>query len=276
MTTQTTHPTATLYDVLDVDPTSSPEQVRAAWRAAVAELDPTDRRFRVYNQAAEVLLDPTRRAAYDADLAVEAEAAAGADTEVAAQAAEPVDPTGAVEEAVDPVGDTGTSDRTHRRVPGWLLVAVAGVTAVLLGFVGVCLATPSGASVQSDTDAAQAAAEQAIVPILSYDARALDRSEAAATAAMTSSEQEQYRRLFAVIRQNAPRTQTVVRAQYVASGVVRTGTDQVDVLVFVNQRTTNRTHPKVPVVYKSQVTVTMVRVGGQWLVDGLHTNSDGS
>ena len=76
---------------------------------------------------------------------------------------------------------------------------------------------------------------------------------------MTSSEQEQYRRLFAVIRQNAPRTGTVVRAQYVASGVVRTGTDQVDVLVFVNQRTTNHQHPKVPVVYKSQVTVTMAR-----------------
>jgi Mce-associated membrane protein len=130
--------------------------------------------------------------------------------------------------------------------------------------------------VASDTDAAQAAAERAIVPVLSYDARDLAGSEARATAVMTSSEQEQYRRLFAVIRQNAPRTGTVVRAQYVASGLVRTGTDQVDVLLFVNQKTTNRQHPKVPVVYKSQVTVTMVRVGGQWLVDGLHTNSDGS
>ncbi len=58
--------------------------------------------------------------------------------------------------------------------------------------------------------------------------------------------------------------------------MVRTGTDQVDVLVFVNQRTTNRAHPKVPVIYKSQVTMTMVKVGGQWLVDALHTNSDGS
>jgi Mce-associated membrane protein len=140
----------------------------------------------------------------------------------------------------------------------------------------VALATPSGAAVRSDTDAAQAAAERAIVPVLSYDARDLAGSEARATAVMTSSEQEQYRRLFAVIRQNAPRTGTVVRAQYVASGVVRSGTDQVDVLLFVNQRTTNHQHPKVPVVYKSQVTVTMVRVGGQWLVDGLHTSSDGS
>ena len=81
--------------------------------------------------------------------------------------------------------------------------------------------------VQSDTDAAQAAAEHAVVPILSYDAHSLDRSQAQATAVMTSSEQEQYRRLFAVIRQNAPRTATVVRAQYVSSGVVRSGTDQV-------------------------------------------------
>ena len=128
----------------------------------------------------------------------------------------------------------------------------------------------------TDTDAAQAAAEQAIVPVLSYDARDLAGSEARATAVMTSSEQEQYRRLFAVIRQNAPRTGTVVRAQYVASGVVRSGTDQVDVLLFVNQRTTNHQHPKVPVVYKSQVTVTMAKVGGQWLVDGLHTTGDGS
>ncbi len=262
MTTQTPTPVTNLYDVLDVEPTSTPGEIRAAWRAAVAELDPTDRRFRVYHQAAEVLLDPRRRASYDADIergrsdTAEPERNGRSETEASVLA---------------------RPDRwTRRRVPGWLLVAVAGLTAVVLGFVGVALATPSGAAVQSDTDAAQAAAEKAIVPILSYDAGALDRSEEQATAVMTSSEQEQYRKLFAVIRQNAPRTATVVRAQYVSSGVVRTGTDQVDVLVFVNQRTTNRTHPRVPVVYKSQVTVTMVRAGGEWLVDALHTNSDGS
>jgi Mce-associated membrane protein len=65
MTTLTSSPMTNLYDVLDVDPASSPEVIRAAWRAAVADLDPTDRRFRVYNQAAEVLLDPERRSAYD-------------------------------------------------------------------------------------------------------------------------------------------------------------------------------------------------------------------
>jgi Mce-associated membrane protein len=252
-----------LYDVLDVEPSATADEIRTAWRSAVADLDPTDRRFRAYNQAAEVLLDPERRDAYDA---AEQRRTGPRESEASLLARKQ-----------SPVGRFQSSLATRRDgVPAWLIVALAAVTAVLLGYVGVALATPSGAAVQSDTYAAQAAAEHAIVPILSYDAHSLDRSQAQATAVMTSSEQEQYRRLFAVIRQNAPRTATVVRAQYVSSGVVRTGTDQVDVLVFVNQRTTNRAHPKVPVIYKSQVTMTMVKVGGQWLVDALHTNSDGS
>jgi len=35
-------------------------------------------------------------------------------------------------------------------------------------------------------------------------------------------------------------------------------------------------HPDDPVVYKNQVTVTMAKVGGQWLVDDLTTNGDGT
>ena len=263
MTTQMTAQMTNLYDVLDVEPSATADEIRTAWRSAVADLDPTDRRFRAYNQAAEVLLDPERRDAYDA---AEQRRTGRRESEASLLARKQ-----------SPVGRFQSSLATRRGgVPAWLIVALAAVTAVLLGYVGVALATPSGAAVQSDTDAAQAAAEHAIVPILSYDAHSLDQSETQATAVMTSSEQEQYRKLFAVIRQNAPRTATVVRAQYVSSGVVRTGTDQVDVLVFVNQRTTNRAHPKVPVIYKSQVTMTMVKVGGQWLVDALHTNSDGS
>ena len=48
-----------LYDLLDVDRDASDAEIRAAWKAAIADLDPTDRRFRAYNQAAEVLLDPS-------------------------------------------------------------------------------------------------------------------------------------------------------------------------------------------------------------------------
>ena len=58
-----------LYDLLNVDESASTDEIRAAWKAAIADLDPTDRRFRAYNQAAETLLDPKRRRDYDAELA---------------------------------------------------------------------------------------------------------------------------------------------------------------------------------------------------------------
>jgi Mce-associated membrane protein len=276
--------TATLYDVLDVEPSASAEEVRAAWRAAVADLDPTDRRFRVYNQAAEVLLDPARRAAYDEEIAAEI-AARQADVDDSTVLSEPDDADEVAEmaesaEAEPAAARTAVPGAVRRLagdglpvVPGWLLVTVASVLAVCLIVVGVLLSRPTDTAVTEDTQAAQAAAERAIVPLLSYDAHHLDRSAAAAQPYLTSSEKEQYDKLFDVIRQNAPRTGTVVQAKYLASGVVRSGTDRVDVFVLVDQVTRNKQHPKVPVVYKNQVTVSMAKVGDQWLVDGLTTNS---
>lgn len=263
---------ANWYDVLDVEPTASADEIRAAWRQAVADLDPTDRRFRVYNQAAEVLLDPARRTAYDAELATELTTEPEPETTREPEP-DPVEtPTVVAEQPVEP--ETETDDRRRLPlVPGWALVGLAGLVAAALVVVGVLVSKPSDASVENDTQAAQAAAERAIVPLLSYDAHQLDESAAAAHPYMTSNEQQQYDKLFAVIRQNAPRTGTVVQAKYLASGIVRSGTDRVDVLVFVNQVTRNKQHPKVPVVYKNQVTVSMEKVGGDWLVDHLTTNT---
>lgn len=69
-----------LYDLLDVDPTASTEEIREAWAEAIADLGPTDRRFRAYTDAASVLMDPDRRAAYDAELAAAQEPAAAEPT----------------------------------------------------------------------------------------------------------------------------------------------------------------------------------------------------
>jgi Mce-associated membrane protein len=249
---------ASWYDVLDVASTASADEIRVAWRKAVADLDPTDRRFRVYNQAAEVLLDPDRRAAYDAEVAA---ARSDARSDARPRPTAPQEP---------PV-ETGEG-RSLWLVPGWLLTALAGLVAAALVVAGVLVSKPSDATVEDDTQAAQTAAERAIVPLLSYDAHHLGRSAAAAHPYLTSSYRQQYDKLFAVIRQNAPRTGTVVQARYLASGIVRSGTDRVDVLMFVNQATRNKQHPKAPVDYKNQVTVTMAKVGGEWLVDNLDTN----
>ena len=258
------------YDLLDVSPAASPDEIRASWKAAVADLDPTDRRFRVYNQAAEVLLDPQRRAAYDAELAAEqqdeAESSTAAD-EMPASA-----PTQAV--PASPAAPTAVQEVGRWLVPGWLLIGLAAVTAIVMGVAGWLWTRPSDASVEDSTRAAQSAAERAIVPILSYDYRHLAESQAAAHPEMTSNEQEQYDQLFSVIKKNAPSTQTVVRAKYVASGVVRSGDDRVDVLVFVDQLTTNKLR-KTPIPYRNQVTVSMEKSGSSWLVDGLVTSPVG-
>jgi Mce-associated membrane protein len=212
------------YDVLDVDLGATETEVRSAWKAAIADLEPTDRRFRLLNQAAEVLLDRDRRSAYDAELLT---AELDAHRDDSARADVPPEPP-----------------RPGWVTPGWLLVAVAAVAAVVVGASAVLVATaPSDASVADATRQAQTSAERAIVPILSYDASRsgdLDEDQRAAEGFMTSDYRTEYAKLFEVIKANAPRTGTKVSAQVVASGVVRSGDDRVSVLVFVNRPTTNK------------------------------------
>lgn len=289
------------YDLLDVAPDATVEEVRAAWKDRIAGLDPTDRRFRTANQAAEVLLDPQRRAAYDAELAAQADdepdlhqdepgldAAPPATTDPtvapgevppAVSLAKPVTPAQASQAraAAETAGDggaTGAAGSTtgRRSVPGWLLGALALLTAVAVGASAyLWFEKPSDASVEDSTHAAESAAERAVGPILSYDAAHLDEDQQAAESYMTSDYRKQYDQLFEVIKQNAPGTETVVKAEVVASGIVRSGEDRVGILLFVNRPTTNK-QLKTPVVYKDQVTVTMQKVGSQWLVDDMVTS----
>ena len=271
----------TWYDVLDVEPTATAEEIRAAWQRLVAELGPTDRRFRVVNEAAEVLLDPERRAAYDAELA--------------AQPVEPVEPADvpdAAESAVAPLPTADTpveepptslelqhldADRTPRGgVPGWLIIGVAVLTAVVVGITAwLWVDQPSDTAVEDATHSAQAAAERAIVPILSYDYRHLERDQAAAQAYMTSNYRKDYDKLFEVIKENAPETRTKVSSEVIASGIVRSGEDRVAILLFVDRPTTQKGQ-RTPEVYKDQVTAYMENVDGDWLVDCLVTSANGS
>lgn len=234
------------YDLLGVAPSASAEEVRAAWRAAIADLDPTDRRFATLNQAAEVLLDPERRAAYDAELA-------------------PAEPEPAPEPAPAPAGG-------RRGVPGWLLIGLAAAVVVVAGVAAwLYLTKPSDDAVEDATAAAQSAAERAVGPVLSYDANHMDESQAAAQQYLTSDYRKEYDRLFdGIIAQNAPSTGTVLEAELVRSGIVRAGDDRVQVFALVDQTRTNKAS-KEPVVYQQWVTITMEEVDGDWLVAGLDT-----
>ncbi len=251
--------TPSWYDVLDLDASATESDVRAAWKTAIADLEPGDRRFRLLNRAAEVLLDRDRRAAYDLEL-MGAELDAHQDESALAE-----DPT-------RPEAPPAEPPAAPRVVPGWLLVAVAAVAALVVGACAVVASTaPSDASIADATRQAQSSAERAIVPILSYDAANLEDDQRTAEGFMTDDYRAEYAKLFEVIKANAPETGTQVSTQVIASGVVRSGDDRVSVLVFVNRPTTNK-QLKEPVVYKDQVTVTMQRVGDDWLVDDLVTS----
>ena len=178
------------YDVLDVDLGATEAEVRSAWKAAIADLEPTDRRFRLLNQAAEVLLDRDRRSAYDAELLT---AELDAHQDDSARADTPAEPR-----------------RPGWVAPGWLLVAVAAIAALVVGASAVLVATaPSDASIADATRQAQSSAERAIVPILSYDASRsgdLDEDQRSAEGFMTSDYRAEYAKLFEVIKANAPQT----------------------------------------------------------------------
>ncbi|WP_374454748.1 J domain-containing protein [Nocardioides sp.] len=239
----------TWYDLLDVPRDATGDEVRAAWKAHIADLEPGDRRFDALNRAAKVLLDPDARATYDASLP-----------------AEDVDGPADEDSVLAPVTSSGP-----RTVPTWLLAGLGILAAGLVAAV-VWMWTPAAAGGDgSAARDAQVAAERAVVPVLSYDYEHLDADQQAATALMTGSYKSEYDKLFAVIEDNAPQTQTKVTAEVIASGIVRAADDRVQVLVFVDRPTTNKLSAE-PTVYKDQVTLSMQLVDGDWLVDDLVTS----
>ena len=169
-----------------------------------------------------------------------------------------------------------------------MTTGVLGLLAVLLLVATVVSLVAGGApSAANDTAsdalpdarevaAARAAAEAAIVPVLSYDYRQLEQDKQAAISYMTPEYAGEYEQLFeAVVAVNAPSTETVVSVEVLDSGIVRTGEDLVDVLLFVNRPTTNK-QQTTPVIYKDQATVRMRDIGGEWLVDCLIAGSGGT
>lgn len=241
--------TPSWYDVLDVASTASADEIRSAWRSGIADLEPGSRRFQTLNQAAEVLLDDQSRAAYDAELA--------------AQAPEPVI---AEEPAAADLVQTPT-----RSIPTWLLGLLGALAGVSVAAAIWAWQAGDDTAVEDATSSAQSAAEQAIEPLLSYDYKALEADQKRAQAYLTADYRKDYDQLFGVIADNAPSTQTKVVADAFASAIVRSGKDRVDVLIFVDQLTTNKLTPQ-PVTYKNQVTATMQKVGEEWLIDNLVTS----
>jgi len=262
------------YDLLDVEPDASTEEIRAAWKSSIADLDPGDRRFRAFSEAAAILLDPARRAEYDATLAV-AEPEPDPEPEPG-PVAEPVAEAPVVSEPdADPLAASEGAGIPLAVVIVTAIATVVLVVVTVLAFLGSDsapdgLATGPARVDDSEVRAAQAAAETAVVPVISYDYRTLDADAEAAKSYMTESYREKYDETFSIVKTYAPKSKTVVTVEVVASGIVRTGDDRVDVLLFINRPTINTTYPE-GVISRDQATLQMKLVDGEWLVDGLIT-----
>lgn len=282
----------TWYDLLDVEPDAATDDIRAAWKSAIADLDPTDRRFRTLNEAAAVLLDEKKRAAYDAELAaLEEEAAEDEAAGEVEDAPEPED-----EEADAEAKESG--GRTLPALPTWGLIAagalaLAAVVAAGVVFFGqvkvdtvsnnnVTTSTVEGAVgkqitrnhqllVEEQGADALEAAKKAVVPLLSYDYSKMDESKSKAHDVMTKDYREDYDRLFAVLVDNVPETKTVVKTLApVDAGVIRVSEDTVQILVLVDRQVTNAQR-STPIGYQEYAMLTMAKVGDEWLVDKVET-----
>lgn len=286
---------ANLYDILDVEESASAEEIRAAWKSAVADLDPTDRRFRAYSDAAGVLLDDDKRAAYDAELAAEREAAAPAPAAAVTPAAAttaattPASKPGKAAKADPAAGAPGDEPARTPSAgpPGWLLTTVGVAAAAALVLAVVLLLLPGGklfsdsspkkiaqanATFEKSSISAEGAAERLVTPVFSYNYETMDADLERVQEYLGPELAAKQAKLWPTLTKDAVAQQVVVEAKAEAAALTRLSKDgkNATVLVFLVQDSTKRGTQQTPL--KMWVSLDLVRKAGSaddWLVSGL-------
>lgn len=301
-----------LYDLLDVDESASRDEIREAWKTATADLDPTDRRFRAFNDAAGVLLDDDKRASYDAELAAnrndeaseepeDAEAPKAVDAPEDVEAPKDAEAVVATEHEPAPVPDDADTDddapapaAAPDGPPRWALIAAiaAGIVSLLLLVVVLALpGTLGGDSPKDRADAAEEATESAedavteLVPIvLAYDYRTFDEDIDRASAYLTDDYAAERDELFdstvrvgdeeLSFREQVIKEKLVVSAAVTGTGLTRVsdGGDVAKVVAFINQE--SRKGDAAPQPLKMWATLTLEREDGRWLLADICTETD--
>lgn len=294
---------ANLYDLLNVEETASTDEIRAAWKSAIADLDPTERRFRAFSDAAGVLLDDDKRAAYDAALA-EARAAEASAEAAAAAAAPPVDlakkssadaPADTTADApadspADAPADAPVDTPSASTGPASVLLVAAAIAAVLAIALTIWLVTLDGvraeespkdvaeraASQERATLSVEGAAERMVAPVLSYNhqtmAADLERLREYLTPAMAAKQAKAWPDLTA----EAEAQEIVVEARATATALTRIDPDgkRATVVVFIDQQVTKKATE--PFTLRMWATMSLVKADGSddtWLLDDLCTDA---
>ena len=267
----------TWYDILGVAPEATPDEIKAAWRNATDKFEPGTGagQFRLFNEAADVLLDPDQRVAYDAELGIGARSF----ETVAAQPAG--EPSGAVQPpavAVQPAGgpDEGASEGgipLEVRIVA-VLAVLALAALVVAGIFGVRLQHEVNDRKDDATAGAEASsvAERALTAVLSYDYRHMDADRDRSAKFLTPSYRKEFLKTFALLTEGpngapggAEKTKAVVTADVLGTAVQDASPARVRVLVFVNQSAVKGSGTAS--IFQNRVVATMVKRGDKWLVD---------
>jgi Mce-associated membrane protein len=289
----------TWYDILGVPRDATPEEIKAAWRSATDKFEPGQGsgQFRLFNDAAEVLLDPAKRSAYDDTLGTESgpapepEPVSPPEPQPEPQPEPEPEPApwSAPESELEP--DPTTTSRpalldrlgTHLVwvavvcVPLLVASLVAGIVAVAglhVGKLDVEGIVPRVQTFDAGPDAS-AAAERALTAVLSYDYRHMEADRDRAAQFLTPAYRKQYLKSFDDLLTKGPdgspgpavKTQAVVKADVLDTGIVDAAPDRVRVIVFVNQSSVKGTGQ--PTIFQNRVVATMRHDGDRWLVDDI-------
>ena len=269
----------TLYDILGVSPDASRDEIKRAWRDAADRFEPgsggSSAQFRLFNEAAEVLLDPARRKAYDEQLTEQAPADPTPEPAVAAAPAPAAPPDTAGRDISLTHEETTKTRGTRGGVPIAVLVVLGLLAAAAVG-VAIYLGTQyqRATAHENALDQAPSAAERAATAVLSYDYKSLDADRDAASKFLTSGYRDDYVDTFdSLVQDSAKKTSAKVEAKVLASSAMpQTGDrdpDRIPVLLFVNQTTLSTANSGEPSLALNRVRLDMVNVDGTWLVDGI-------
>ncbi|KAA9160488.1 hypothetical protein FPZ12_016770 [Amycolatopsis acidicola] len=156
------------------------------------------------------------------------------------------------------------------RRPVGAVTAMVVVVAVLAAGVG-WLAWQRGdqQAVEAARTQAVDAAREGVVAALSYDYHSIDSDVAKARGSLTGSFLDDYTKLMnGTVIQVAKSQETVTKAAIADAAVVSAGTDEVQVLLFVNQTTTGK-QLSGPKLDGSRVQTTLENIDGKWLISAL-------
>jgi len=269
----------TLYDILGVSPTASSDQIKTAWRDAADRFGPgsgaSSAQFRLFNEAADVLLDPARRKAYDAQLV--------ADGQRSTAAAVPTSETTAARDtrnkaAPPPFAGEVATVRADSGIPGkgipvWALFVLGLLAGLTMGAAIYLYTGYQRASAYEEALApAASAAESAAEATLSYGYETLDSDRDAAAKFLTPKYRSEYITTFDLVKEPAQQTKAKVEAEALASSTMvdtegNRDPDKVRVLLFVDQTTVSTANSGEPTRALNRVRFDMVKVDGTWLVD---------